>query len=210
VGNRRPRNWPVRELRVKRAGTLLPVHGLVSYHRVTEANPAYSSDHAWRAIWPIASEGGRSLLSATPTNEMAFRTMHEARTGQHDRSSRGVAVHPREFLLQDLQLIVRYDVLAMPWRSERAHSTWFRFEVFCEWTDHALTNRCVKAKSQPTRSAFHRPQPAGRGQRPPAANASPLLNAGYTLGESFHRCETAVCAQSVKPAAPFVFTFFQN
>ncbi|WP_373189910.1 ISH3 family transposase [Halolamina sp.] len=71
--------------------------------------------------------------------ETAFRTMREARarTSTTDPAVRLLFILV-SFLLRNLWLIVRWGVLATPRRGGRALPVWFRFEVFCEWIDHAL------------------------------------------------------------------------
>jgi len=83
--------------------------------------------------------------------ETAFRTMREARarTSTTDPVVRLVFVLV-SFLLRNLWLIVRWGVLATPRRGGRALPVRFRFEVFCEWVDHALDETLRRTWEAPT------------------------------------------------------------
>jgi len=83
--------------------------------------------------------------------ETAFRTMNEARarTSTTDPVVRLLFILV-SFLLRNLWLIVRWGVLATPRRGGRALPIWFRFEVFCEWVDHALDETLGRKWEAPT------------------------------------------------------------
>jgi len=83
--------------------------------------------------------------------ETAFRTMREARarTSTTDPVVRLLFIFV-SFLLRNLWLIVRWGVLATPRRGGRALPTWFRFEVFREWVDHALDDTLRRKWEAPT------------------------------------------------------------
>ena len=83
--------------------------------------------------------------------ETAFRTMREARarTSTTDPAVRLLFIL-LSFLLRNLWVIVRWGVLATPRRGGRALPTWFRFEVFREWIDHALDEALGRKWEAPT------------------------------------------------------------
>jgi len=91
------------------------------------------------AIWPIArrKKSKPSTRNAQRSRQPSGRcAKRDART-KYDRSSCSVAVHPRKLPLAE-SVAHRACACATPRRGGRALPVWFRFEMFCEWIDHAL------------------------------------------------------------------------